>query len=94
MFKTRAGYALLIKAQLADHAALPIGTEVFDQENNVIGMVGQNNQMYVRTEQDSGTLLLKCGEAVSEHCYLDYSRMGHASDKQPITKLTAMCVQR
>lgn len=94
MFKTRAGYALLIKAQLAGHAALPIGTEVFDQENNVIGMVGQNNQMYVRTEQDSGTLLLKWGEAVSERCYLDYSRMGHASDKQPITKLTAMCVQR
>ncbi|WP_238149298.1 fimbria/pilus outer membrane usher protein [Arsenophonus endosymbiont of Aleurodicus floccissimus] len=78
MFKTLVGYALSIKAQLAGHAALPIGTEVFDQENNVIGMVGQNNQMYVRTEQDSGTLLLKWGEAASERCYLDYSRMGHA----------------
>ncbi|HGJ5880812.1 MAG TPA: fimbria/pilus outer membrane usher protein [Arsenophonus nasoniae] len=94
MFKTRAGYALLIKAQLADHSLLPIGTEVFDQENNVIGMVGQNNQMYVRTEQASGTLLLKWGETISERCYLDYSRTGQALAKQPITKLTAMCVQR
>lgn len=93
MFKTRAGYALLIKAKLADHALLPIGTEVFDQENNVIGMVGQNNQMYVRTEQASGTLLLKWGKTASERCYLNYSSTDHALAKQPITKLTAMCVK-
>lgn len=47
-FKTLEGYALLIKLPDAQ-GNLPLGSNVYDRNNTVVGLVGRRNQIYART---------------------------------------------
>jgi len=90
VFKTRSGNALLIRARMADGQAVPLGTEVYDAADSIVGMVGQGSQVYVRTEQPKGRLTLKWGDHDSEQCGLPYDTAGLDLD-QPLIKLDAVC---
>ncbi|MHA7847504.1 fimbria/pilus outer membrane usher protein [Serratia sp. D1N4] len=71
-FKTLEGYALLIKLLGAQSGNLPLGSNVYDSNNTVIGLVGQGNQIYARAAGKQGTLRVKWGESASEQCTLNY----------------------
>ncbi|WP_130803872.1 fimbria/pilus outer membrane usher protein [Acinetobacter ihumii] len=73
-FKTRTGYPLLVQARLdnAEKDYVPLGSEVLDEQGNVIGMVGQSGQMYVRAEQRQGALIVRWGEQNDQHCRVQY----------------------
>lgn len=72
-FQTRQGYALLIQSHLINGDNIPIGSDVLNSEDDVIGMSGQNSQIYLRTEEQSGRLLVKWGLGRHEQCYLRYN---------------------
>ncbi|MFZ1872028.1 MAG: FimD/PapC C-terminal domain-containing protein, partial [Chania sp.] len=75
-FKTLEGYALLIKLLGAQSGNLPLGSNVYDSNNTVIGLVGQGNQIYARAAGKQGTLRVKWGESASEQCTLNYDLRG------------------
>lgn len=89
-FKTRTGYPLLIQAKLNKDEYVPLGAEVIDDNGNVIGMVGQNGQMYVRTEKLQGQLKAKWGDLSSQQCSISYA-LGKEELIQPIIRFTKVC---
>uniref|UniRef100_UPI00333F4BC7 fimbria/pilus outer membrane usher protein n=1 Tax=Castellaniella defragrans TaxID=75697 RepID=UPI00333F4BC7 len=90
VFKTRTGSALLIHARMADGQAVPLGAEAYDESGGIVGMVGQGSQVYVRTEDAKGRLILKWGDHASEQCSLPYDTAG-LDLAQPLIKLEALC---
>lgn len=90
MFKTRMGYPLLIQAKLDADEFVPLGADVIDSQNNVIGMVGQSGQMYVRTPAKQGVLTVKWGEESDQKCDVHY-QLNDELLKQTIIRLEETC---
>lgn len=44
VFRTRPGKALLIKSRMADGSELPMGADVLDENNTVVGIAGQGGK--------------------------------------------------
>ena len=61
-FNTVRGQALLITAR-PDNAPIPMGANVLDAAGNCVGMVGQANQVYLRSDKRAGELTLNWGDA-------------------------------
>lgn len=72
-FKTRIGIPLIIQAKLLNGEYVPMGSDVVDENNNSIGMVGQSGQTYIKVERNIGLLKLIWGESTNEQCLLNYS---------------------
>lgn len=89
-FKTLEGYALLIKLINKPVGGLPLGTNVYDSSNAVVGLVGQGNQIYARAPKKQGKLLIKWGESSSEQCILSYDLRGQDM-KQSMYHLELPC---
>jgi outer membrane usher protein len=89
-FKTRMGYPLLIQAKLDADEFVPLGADVIDSQNNVIGMVGQSGQMYVRTSAKQGVLTVKWGEESDQKCDVHY-QLNDELLKQTIIRLEETC---
>ncbi|HEJ9058999.1 TPA: fimbrial biogenesis outer membrane usher protein [Serratia fonticola] len=75
-FKTLEGYALLIKLLGTPNGSLPLGSNVYDSNDAVVGLVGQGNQIYARTSGKQGKLRVKWGESAAEQCTLNYDLSG------------------
>ncbi len=89
-FKTRSGFAVLIKSSMADGSTIPLGSDVLDDKGQYIGMVGQNGQVYLRTESPQGKLIVKWGDTISEQCSIDYTIKKEQIDQQLIN-LSEIC---
>lgn len=81
VFRTRAGMAMLITSNLADGLPVPLGADVLDDKGEVVGMVGQRGQIYVRSDKQKGKFTVKWGDDKSEQCSLpfDISKMSASS---------------
>lgn len=89
-FNTKKGYAMLLHATPESGETLPLGADVFDEDLSNVGVVGQNNQIYIRSEKSVGSLMVKWGEQNQEHCQIDY----HLTKEQltaPLIKLDTVC---
>ena len=89
-FTTHQGFAFLVQSTLADGVAVPMGADVFDQSANNIGIVGQNGQIYFRSEQSKGELSIKWGENAQEACSIHYA-LTSQQIRIPLTKFSAIC---
>ncbi|VFS46117.1 Heat shock protein E [Budvicia aquatica] len=89
-FNTLEGYALLISQPDSSGGNLPLGSNVYDSHNAVVGLVGQGNQIYARTAGTQGQLRVKWGDAVGEQCTLDYDLQGQDM-KQSLYRLVLPC---
>ena len=90
VFRTRSGQPLLIQSALPDGQALPIGAQVLDEQQRVIGMVGQQSQVYVRAEEPRGVLTVRWDEGSSGQCQIPY-QLAEQSNSQALAVLTARC---
>lgn len=90
VFRTRLGKALLIKSRLADGTTLPMGADVLDENNTVIGIAGQGGQIYLRTEQTKGHLFVRWGDGPQERCQLPFDISGKTADS-PLIRLNEIC---
>jgi len=88
-FRTRMGTALLIKAIPENGVAIPMGAEVYDEQDQSIGLAGQGGQIYVRVEQPQGRLTVRWGEGKA-YCVLPYNIQG-SDEKAPLVNLTIRC---
>ncbi|MFP2516733.1 fimbria/pilus outer membrane usher protein [Buttiauxella agrestis] len=88
-FSTIKGTAALIDVTTR-RGSLPAGAEVFDEHNQIVGMVGQANQVYARLPTTKGQLTVRWGEGPDERCAFQYQ----LTDDQPqraMIALTAQC---
>ncbi|MDL9987211.1 FimD/PapC C-terminal domain-containing protein [Providencia rettgeri] len=93
-FNTQWGYPLLIKVKTEGNALIPLGTEVMDSSNNSIGMVGQNNQIYLRTKNLKDDIYIswkKSASAPSSRCTISYDATKLYDPSHAITKVNAGC---
>ncbi|MCS3429830.1 outer membrane usher protein [Klebsiella sp. BIGb0407] len=88
-FRTRLGTALLIKAIPKNGVTIPMGAEVYDEQNQSIGLAGQGGQIYVRVEQPEGKLTVRWGEG-SDYCVLPYA-IKESDKKTALVNITADC---
>ncbi|KFK96589.1 MULTISPECIES: fimbria/pilus outer membrane usher protein [unclassified Serratia (in: enterobacteria)] len=92
-FKTLEGYAVLIKVVDDQGGGLPLGSNVYDNNNTVIGLVGQGNQIYARVSELQGQLHAKWGDAASEQCTLSYDLRGQ-DIKLSLHRLELPCIKQ
>lgn len=83
-FKTRQGYPLLIKLRNTDNVAL--NADVIDENNNIVGLVGQSYQVYARVNQLRGILWAGKDRA----CKIPYS-LNLRKNKLHLYRLEATC---
>lgn len=73
VFNTRKGLPLLIHTRQKNNHPVPFGAEVFDDQGNTVGSVGQMGQAYVRVENNIGELTIKWGSEMGQQCKVAYS---------------------
>ena len=71
-FSTKTGHALLIKSSKADGSTLPFAAQVYDDQAQVMGMVAQGSQVYLRTQKPQGTATVRWGDAPDQQCRISY----------------------
>ena len=71
-FDTVSGQALLITALREDGNLMPFGSDVFDEDGNSVGIVGQGGKAFVRVARPQGELTVKWGGGASATCRLSY----------------------
>lgn len=90
-FKTRFGYSVLIQTHLLNGKVLPIGADVMTDTGEIIGMVGQNGQIYARVEQLEGQLAIRWGNEPAQQCQINY-HLEQQQIQQQLIKLNSTCV--
>jgi len=71
-FKTSNGLAMLIRTLDQDGAPLPFGANVFDEDGNNVGVVGQAGKAFVRTVHPQGELTVRWGSRGDQQCVMPY----------------------
>ncbi|WP_406908519.1 fimbria/pilus outer membrane usher protein [Klebsiella oxytoca] len=80
------GYPMLININY--NKPLPLGATVYNNKDNPVGTVGQNNQAWVRNDKLEDNLIVKWGNNYS--CNLHY-RISDADKDVPIIKTQGEC---
>lgn len=76
-FNTTQGRPVMI--QLKDNQNIPFGADVIDEQNNIVGVVGQGKQAFVRLASTSGKLTVRWGSEANERCQVQYRDPGKDS---------------
>lgn len=91
-FSTKKGYALFISTTALDGSHLPFAAQVYNQNNEVIGIVAQGSRIYLRTPLSHDRLYVKWGDKSTEKCELEYDITDQIKhNNQPIIMTKAVC---
>ncbi len=71
-FATKTGYAIYIATKTAKGENLPFAAQVFDQNNESVGIVAQGSMVYLRTQKATDRLVVKWGDDSTEQCEITY----------------------
>ena len=92
-FDTKIGYPLLIQARTSEDKVVPLGASITNEKGEVLGVVGQSGQMYIRSDQPKGKLIVGWGNSSNEQCAVDYEIPNELDEDQPLIRLTGTCVE-
>jgi outer membrane usher protein len=81
-FAANAGKATLIQISRDSGDNVPIGAAVQDEDDQILGSVGQGSRALVRLRKDLGRLKVIWGDAPNERCEFNYN----ISAKTPVNK--------
>lgn len=70
-FATQAGRAVLVQVDTAGGTPLPFGSDVYDDHDQVIGVVGQASQLFIRNLERSGMVTVKWAGGSSNACQVE-----------------------
>lgn len=91
-FTTKKGYALFISTTSLDGSHLPFAAQVYNLNNEVIGIVAQGSRIYLRTPLSHDRLYVKWGDKSTEKCELEYDITDQIKhNNQPIIMTKAVC---
>ncbi|OMQ21370.1 fimbria/pilus outer membrane usher protein [Serratia oryzae] len=80
-YETKNSTVTYIKAKRKDGTPLPFAANVYDAQNNAIGIVGQASLVIAHDLAPSGVLLVRWGDAQTEHCSIHYSLPASSTDE-------------
>lgn len=91
-FSTKTGYAIYIATKTAKGENLPFAAQVFDQNNEAVGIVAQGSMVYLRTKKAQDHLVVKWGDDSAEQCAISYDVTAElAKDQQNLIMTEAVC---
>ena len=91
-FSTKTGYAIYIATKTANGENLPFAAQVFDQNNEAVGIVAQGSMVYLRTKKAQDHLVVKWGDDSTEQCAISYDVTAElAKDQQNLIMTEAVC---
>lgn len=71
-FETNEGQSAIVNLRRSDGGTLPLGAEVYDETNTVLGYVGQASQAFVRGIKNRGQLRVNWGLQAEQSCLATY----------------------
>jgi outer membrane usher protein len=80
-YETKRGKVTYIRAKRPDGSRLPFAANVYDAQNNAVGVVGQASLIVARDLDMKGMLQVRWGNAQAEHCNIHYSRSPAESEE-------------
>ncbi|MNZ33940.1 Outer membrane usher protein HtrE precursor [compost metagenome] len=86
-FETNTGHAILIRGKQNNGEVLPFGADVLDAKGNSVGLVGQHGQLFARTQENNGSLMVRWNGG--QQCLIDY-QLPERRDNS-ITTVDAVC---
>jgi len=91
-FATVSGRAVMIRATRPNGDELPFGADVVDEKGQVVGMVGQGGQLFVRGAEDGGKLTVRWGENDTQQCHVTYQLPARGKGKDTgLETIDAVC---
>jgi outer membrane usher protein len=89
-FETVVGQSAVIHVSNGPGLKLPFGADVRDQIGNVVGVVGQGNNLFVQGVGDSGSLTITLQGGSS--CQLSYQLIASNVGRHDMMRAQAPCV--
>lgn len=71
-FATDEGRSALLELRRTDNGFIPLGADVYDSKNRLVGSVGQAGRAYIRGIEDAGKLSIRWGSKSDEECHVSY----------------------
>ena len=90
-YATTTGRPVLLRVTRADGKNLPMGAQVEDSKGNYLTMVGQGGQLFIRTDQTNGQLVIRWGSKKGEHCRVDYALPAVNPKQRGYTQMDSTC---
>lgn len=72
-FKTKSGFQLLIKSKTPEGSELPFASNVYNSQNELVGVVSQGSQIFIRTDKLTDVVTVKWGDLSSQQCQVNYN---------------------
>ncbi len=72
-FETDEGRSVLLELLRSDKGFIPLGADVYNSKNVLVGSVGQAGRAYVRGIDDSDVLSVRWGSKSEDECLVSYS---------------------
>ncbi|MHA7845059.1 fimbria/pilus outer membrane usher protein [Serratia sp. D1N4] len=79
-YETKRSKVTYIKAKRKDGTPLPFAANVYDAQNNAIGIVGQASLVIAHDLAEAGVLQVRWGDAQAEHCSIHYTLPSSSPD--------------
>lgn len=89
-FDTIGGFPAFIAAKDQKNQPLPLGSEVFNENNQSVGFVAQGSTIYVRLENVKGRLKVVSGDTPDDMCFINYDA-SQTEKKDDIFYLKGVC---
>ncbi|GAA5629818.1 outer membrane usher protein HtrE [Acinetobacter calcoaceticus] len=91
-FSTKKGYAIYIDTKTETGENLPFAAQVFNAQDEAIGIVAQGSMVYLRTQEPQGNLYVKWGNEANQQCHFNYDVTAQLSnDQQSMIMTEAVC---
>ncbi|MEY0302722.1 fimbria/pilus outer membrane usher protein [Providencia manganoxydans] len=72
-FNTQKGNNITYRIMLLDKKSVPFGADIYDEDNNKVGLVGQGGLVHFISQSEKGTAFVKWGDENNQRCKFDYS---------------------
>lgn len=91
-YDTKRGTLILINVTRQE-SPVPFGAEVIDKNGNVVGSVGQGEQLFARVRDDDGMLVVKWGDDASAQCRVKFKVLKTVQKRKgnQLQTLTSRC---
>ncbi len=72
-FETDEGRSVIMELQRSDNGFIPLGADVFNDKNILVGNMGQGGRAFIRGIDDKGILHVVWGSESDQSCQINYS---------------------
>ncbi|AFE59766.1 putative fimbrial outer membrane usher protein [Rahnella aquatilis HX2] len=72
-FETDEGRSVIMELQRSDNGFIPLGADVFNDKNILVGNMGQGGMAFIRGIDDKGILHVVWGSQSDQSCQINYS---------------------